>query len=83
MAVMYKHTIEAVLEAMLATSKQIQNYTKLKNVHSSAIILRMYVSNAKTTKFLILETFRAYPGKSLKVHFNLFLRILANESEKK
>ena len=30
-----------------------------------------------------LETFRSHPGKTLKVHFNLFLRILANESEKK
>ena len=29
-----------------------------------------------------LETFRSHPGKSLKVHFNLFSRILAYESEK-
>ena len=30
-----------------------------------------------------LETFMSHPGKSLKVHFNLFLRILAYESEEK
>ena len=30
-----------------------------------------------------LETFMSHPGKSLKAHFNIFLRILAYESEKK
>ena len=44
--------------------------------------LRIYLlRNHENLNFL--ETFRFHLGKSLKVHFNLFLRILAYESEKK
>ena len=46
------------------------------------LFLRMYrIQNHEILNFL--ETFRSHPGKSLKVHFNLLLRILAHESRKK
>ena len=48
--------------------------------HLSAIIFKN-VSNTEIRNFL--ETFISHQGKSLKVHFNLFLRIQASVSEKK
>ena len=48
--------------------------------HLSAIVFKN-VSNTEIRNFL--ETFMSHQGKSLKVHFNLFLRILVYESGKK
>ena len=46
------------------------------------LFLKMYlIRNHEILNFL--ETFKFHPGKSLKVHFNLFLIIRAYESEKK
>ena len=45
----------------------------------------MYLTLNHQTKLkslLRLQTLRSHPGKSLKIHFNLFLRILDYESEK-
>ena len=57
-----------------------------RNVHDDVlkllVSLRMYlIRNREILK--ILKTFWSHLGKSLKVHFNLFLRILAYESEEK
>ena len=43
----------------------------------------IFKTRSKQKSQIRLQTFRSHPGKSLKSHFNLFLRILAFVSGKK
>ena len=55
----------------------------MKTCKKCYYFLRMYLIR-KPEILNFLETFSTHPGKSLKVHFNLFLSILiAYESEEK